>query len=170
MVSTLSMSVNLSIAPLTLADFAEMPYSPALLLDSKFDATLTDDLAFRGACEFGFLNYFDQMYQDDEQGEEVFVERRYEWAEVVEIVVDEVLWEPSAGLVLSCAERAGTLLGWLSALALTERAMARRALTVAETLLLSGQVPQQEGNQEPVRSASHLCSRSVDTAGWPLDW
>ena len=168
MVSTLSMPVKSSVAPLTLADYADMPYSPAFLLDSKFDASLTDNPAFRRACEFGFVTYFDEMYEANEQGDDVFVERCYGWTEVVKIVVDEVLFNERSGSVLSRAERAGVLLGWLSALALTDRALALRALTVAETLL-SGKVLQQEVSQEPVRPLYHLYPRSVDSAGWPLD-
>ena len=157
------------VSPLSLADFAVMPYSPAFLLDSKFDASLTDDPDFREGCEFGFVTYFDEMYEADEQGNDVFVERRYSWAEVVEIVVDEVLSE-EMGRLLPCVERAGVVLGWLSALALTDRAMAERALTVGEALLLpSGKAWRQELSEEPVRPVYHLCSRSVDTAGWPLD-
>lgn len=171
MLSTLSLSLNTSVAPLTLAEYAEMPYCSALLLDSKFDASLTDAPAFHEACEFGFVTYFDEMYEADEQDNDVLVERRYSWAEVVKIVVDEALCEEQSGPVLSLAYRAGVMLGWLSALALTDPKMAGQALTVAEALLLpSGKVRQQELNKEPVRPVSHLCPRSVDSAGWPLDF
>ncbi|SRR6266567_1303511 len=134
MVSTLPIITQVS--PLTVADCVEMPYSPVLLLDSKFDVSITDDPAFREACEDGFGGYFEGMYEmDEEQEESLFVARCYSWAEVVEWVVDNALSEEKPGRLLPCVERAGYALGWLSALALTDRSTARRALTVLEALL-----------------------------------
>src|SRR6266567_9192245 len=134
MVSTLPIITKVS--PLTVADYVEMPYSPALLLDSKFDASITDDPEFREACKDGFTFYFEEMYEWDEEDDEVFVERCYTWVEVIESVVDNALSEGEPGRLLPCVERAGFALGWLSALALTDRSMARRALTVLEALLV----------------------------------
>ncbi len=133
MVSTVPMRTQVS--PLTVADFVEMPYSPVLLLDSKFDVLITDDSEFREACEDGFKAYFEGMYEMDDEDDDVFVERCYTWAEVIESVVDNALSEGEPGRLLPCVERAGFALGWLSALALTDRPMARRALTVLEALL-----------------------------------
>ncbi len=133
MVSTVQVMTRVS--PLTAADFVDMSYSPALLLDSKFDASITDAPEFREACRDGFTFYFEEMYEWDEQDNEVFVECRYTWAEVIESVVDNALSEGEPGRLLPCVERAGFALGWLSALALTDRSMARRALTVLEALL-----------------------------------
>jgi len=123
------------VSPLTVADFVEMPYSPVLLLDSKFDVLITDDSEFREACEDGFKAYFEVMDEMDDEDDDVFVERCYTWAEVIESVVDNALSEGEPGRLLPCVERAGFALGWLSALALTDRPMARRALTVLEALL-----------------------------------
>ena len=133
MVSTVQVMTRVS--PLTAADFVDMSYSPALLLDSKFDVSITDDSEFREACEDGFKAYFEGMYEMDEEDDDVFVERCYTWAEVIESVVDNALSEGEPGRLLPCVERAGFALGWLSALALTDRSMARRALTVLEALL-----------------------------------
>ncbi len=134
MVSTLPVITQVS--PLTVADCSDMPYAPVLLLDSKFDASITDDSEFREACEDGFKAYFEEMYEWDEEDDDVFVERCYTWAEVIESVVDNALSEGEPGRLLPCVERAGFALGWLSALALTDRSMARRALTVLEALLV----------------------------------
>ncbi len=133
MVSTVPMRTQ--IFPLTVADFIDVPYSPALLLDSKFDVSITDDPEFHEACRDGFTFYFGEMYEWDEEDDDVFVERCYTWVEVIESVVDNALSEGEPGRLLPCVERAGFALGWLSALALTDRSMARRALTVLEVLL-----------------------------------
>ncbi len=134
MVSTVSMITKVS--SLTAADFVDLPYSPALLLDSKFDVSITDDAEFREACEDGFKAYFEGMYEMDDEGDGVFVACCYTWAEVVEQVADSVLSEGCPGRLLPCAERAGFALGWLSALALTDPSMAMRALSVLEALLV----------------------------------
>ena len=134
MVSTLPVITQVS--PLTIADFVEMPYSPAVLLDSKFDASMTYDPEFREASRDGFTFYFEEMYEWDEEDNEVFVGRCYTWVEVIESVVDNALSEGEPGRLLPCVERAGFALGWLSALALTDRSTARRALTVLEALLV----------------------------------
>ncbi|MGH2498311.1 MAG: hypothetical protein ACRDIV_26760 [Ktedonobacteraceae bacterium] len=128
MVSTVQMITK--IAPLTLAEYAEMPYAPALLLDSKFDASITDDSEFHHACESGFRAYFDGMYEWNEEGTDtVFVAKCYTWADVVALV-DETAW--STGLhdwrSVSFAWGAGFGLGWLSVHALVHRDDAVMAL------------------------------------------
>lgn len=47
---------------LTVTAFAEVPYSPALLLESSFDASVTDSDEFHLGCKWGFDAYFDTMY------------------------------------------------------------------------------------------------------------
>lgn len=171
MVSTLPMSVITKAASLTAADFVDLPYSPTLLLDSKFNTSITDDVAFREACQSGYLMYFDDMYDwDVEQGCSVFVAERYTWDEVIERVVDNALPEDEFGCWLPCAERVGYTLGWLSALALTERVMAERALLVLEALLVPS-IKKMRRNlvDSPVRVALRVCPRQVGTDGWPLD-
>ena len=55
--------------------FADIPYSPALLLDAHFGSHITDDPEFSRACQSGFDTYFEVMYQPDASGDGVqFVE------------------------------------------------------------------------------------------------
>src|SRR5579885_2153137 len=105
---------------LTLAQWAELPYSPALLLDSRFDASITDDEEFRKACQCGFDGYFDVLSGSDASGVFTVVEHDYSWSEVVCFLVEDVMAADEAMSRISRAWRAGFGLGWLSALALTD--------------------------------------------------
>lgn len=144
MVSTVEMRTQA--APLTLVDYAEMPYSPALLLDSKFDASLTDDPEFRIGCKWGFDAYFEFMYRlDKASGKSVFVAEVYTWHEVVRFILNNVMDERGVADDRYRGWRAGFLLGWLSALALTDRVLAVNGLAVVERLVVSpGLVCQEE--------------------------
>jgi len=121
---------------LTVAAFAEVPYSPALLLESSFDASVTDSEEFHLGCKWGFDAYFDTMYGwGESKAELVFVEKRYTWAEIVEFVFLTALGEDPPGYVTLRDWRAGFGLGWLSALALTNRHEAMLGLTMLTVLL-----------------------------------
>ena len=163
MVNTAQMMTK--VAPLTLADYAEMPYTPAVLLDSKIDASITDDPEFRQGCEDGFGFYFG--YRECDESGSWFVQGResYSWEVVVAFLTNNLLDEEDG-----CRPwRVGHLLGWLSAFALFDRPMAGRALTVLEALLVPLGQGRRGWSDEAVRAASGVCPRSVDTAGWPLD-
>lgn len=171
MVSTVQMITK--VAPLTLADYAEMPYAPTLLLDSKFDASLTDDAEFRIGCEWGFTAYFERMYEWNEAGTDtVFVEKRYTWADLM-MFADETAaatapsphgWEP-----VPFAWAAGFGLGWLSAHALVKRDDAELALARLTARIEKRVERRQEQADVVPGSVRPLRPRSVDTAGWLLD-
>ena len=115
----------------------EVPYSPALLLESSFDASITDSSEFRKACQWGFDAYFEYMYEFDSSGVElVFVSRLYTWVEIVELVVETALREDWAGYQISRDWRVGFGLGWLSALALVNRQEAMMGLTMLMALIV----------------------------------
>jgi hypothetical protein len=85
----------------------------------------------------GFDAYFDTMYEwGESKAELVFVEKHYTWAEIVEFVIQTVLGEDPPGYVTLRDWRAGFGLGWLSALALTNRHEARMGLAMLTTLLV----------------------------------
>jgi|SRR5579883_2667823 hypothetical protein len=128
-------AVREAMPPLTLAQWAEVPYSPALLLDSRFDVSITDDKEFRKACQCGFDGYFDVLSGSDASGVFTVVEHDYSWSEVVTFLVEDVMAVGEAVSMMSRAWRAGFGLGWLSALALTNRQMARLALEVLTVLI-----------------------------------
>jgi hypothetical protein len=168
MVSTVQI---MKVAPLTLAEYAEMPYAPTLLLDSKFDASLTDDPEFRRACESGFEGYFELMYEwNEDRTAAVFVEKRYTWADLA-VLVDETVGD--TGLQgwrgVSFAWGAGFGLGWLSAHALVQREDAELALARL-TVGIERRMQKRQGQVDLIAgSVRQLHPRAVDTAGWPLD-
>ena len=136
MVSTVP--VRTQVSPLTVADFAELPYSPALLLDAKFDVSITDDPEFRIACRWGFDAYFELMHRlDKASGKSVFVAEVYSWDEVVRFLLNNVMDERGVADDRYRGWRAGFLLGWLSALALTDRVLAVNGLAIVERLVVS---------------------------------
>lgn len=110
-------------------DLAGIAYSPALLLDGRFDVTITDDPVFDKACEAGFDAFFESMYQHVEgQDGLVFVEREYTLLAVKNEMLQAMLIDLNSSNRL--AWRAGFLLGWLSALALGQRDTALYGLGV----------------------------------------
>jgi hypothetical protein len=134
-----------SAAPL---DFVDLPYSPALLLDAGFDASITDCLDFRDACQDGFGSYFEEGWEDDGQGNEVFTNHFNTWHEVRGEIVGAVarrydaverFHEQQLGGVVPLSWRAGFALGWLSALALADRALALRGIGLLAWLVPSCQ-------------------------------
>ena len=129
--STDSLSLTVSAAA-----FVDLPYSPAVLLNSSFSVKLTDDVEFHRACESGFAAYFEEMYELDGQMQGTFVEKRYEWADLVVFVGETVSsihlrdWRR-----VSVAWGAGFGLGWLSAHALVDRPASVMALEVLRSLI-----------------------------------
>ena len=116
----------------------EVPYSPALLLESSFDASITDSDEFRKACQWGYDAYFEDMYITGESETAlVFVAKCYTWAEIVEFVTQNALGENAPGYFISRDWRAGFGLGWLSALALTNRQEAMMGLTMLTVLIVA---------------------------------
>ena len=136
-------AVSVEASRLAPSDFVDLPYSPALLLDARFGAELTDHQDFAAACGEGFDGYFSEMYHwNEDRSGTVFVDHFFTWDEVREMVVQEVaaycaaycnesVFEQLYGPV-SLAWRAGFVLGWLSALALSDRALALRGLALLE--------------------------------------
>src|SRR5207248_9007164 len=93
---------------LTVAAFAEVPYSPALLLESSFDASVTDSDEFHLGGRWGFDAYFDTMYHwGESKAELVFGEKHYIWAEIVEFVFQTVVGDDATGCVSWRGGRAG---------------------------------------------------------------
>ncbi len=121
---------------LTAAAFVDVPYSPAFLLESRFDASITDDPEFPFTCGCGFDAYFAEMFEwNEEHTDLVFVEKCYTWAEVVELVTETMLHGDKPERVESRSARAGFALGWLSALALVNREWALMGLTLLTVLV-----------------------------------
>lgn len=122
-----------TIAPLAPSHFQHVPYSSALLLPVRFDASIIDDPEYAAACQGGFEGYFEGMLDWNEAGDDlVFVNRCYTWVDIVQNVSDNLL---NTNTLPGCsptslAWRAGYMLGWLSALALTDRALALRGVSL----------------------------------------
>ena len=114
--------------------YVDIPYSPALLLDARFDASIVDSERFRDGCVSGFDTYFDELYVRVAGQEYAFVDRVSTWDEVEKMVVEWFLEEDEEGDV-SLRWNAGFMLGWLSALALTDRVLALRGLDMLQVLV-----------------------------------
>src|SRR5437660_9466493 len=95
-------------------DFNGLSYSPALLLDARLSAAITDDADFRSACEWGFWSFWEGVDCDDD-GLCTVKEAR---AATRENMRDDV--HPFFGPPPPLVSRVGVSLGWLSALALAQ--------------------------------------------------
>jgi hypothetical protein len=113
--------------------FVDLPYSPALLLDAGLGAELTDHTAFAPGCEGGYAMYFDALCDWNKvHSALVLVDHWYTWSEVERVVGESVirrydLSEQFWG-VRALPWRVGYVLGWLSALALSDYGLALRGL------------------------------------------
>ena len=109
------------------ADFKDLAYSPTLLLSAHFDAFIADGLTYDRACEDGFNGYFEEMVQWNEAGTDlVFMDCFYTRAEVMSFVARGVIRDRrlSDKNEVPFWFRVGFVLGWLSALSLTDRVQA----------------------------------------------
>ena len=99
----------------------------------RFCASLTFGPEYARACEVGFDAYFDGMWfceNDDDEFGAVFVDRFYTRSEVLRLMIADLVGEENSFFAIpSLAWRAGFWLGWLSALALTDRALVLSVLT-----------------------------------------
>jgi hypothetical protein len=98
-------------------------YSPALLLDGRFDASITDTFAFAEGCASGFEGYCDAVAVSGEGCQS--------WLEVCRFVV-EVVTDAGSDF---CGD-VGYCLGWLSALALENCPLALRGSGLLTMLVL----------------------------------
>lgn len=121
--------------------FADIPYSPDLLLDAHFGSHITDDPEFSRACQSNFDTYFEVMYQPDASGDGVqFVERFYTLPQVYREVCEDLFQTSPCAELPSLAWRVGFVLGWLSALALVQREEALKGLAIPRCLVGSSVV------------------------------
>lgn len=124
-------------------DVIGLPYSPVLLLDGHFDASITDNLDFASGCQWGFQSYADDVELCDEQGNRFLVDRYYEWGEVEAFVVENVaIAYEYHQTPLSCCT--AVVLGWLSALAFVQYHDALCGLSLLMELVTSYQKQQWE--------------------------
>ena len=111
----------------SVAAFGEVPYTPAVLLDARFSAALTDDPAFHEACAEGFEMYFLEAEREAQP---------YHWAKIVEVVFAAAApWDMRGVPALPVTWSVGFVLGWLSAHALVDRPVALMALEVLHALI-----------------------------------
>lgn len=106
------------------SEVVDLPYSPALLLDVHCPVVVVADEDFSTACQVGFDMYFEDMFHGKLLESLQFEDHFYTWEEVERMVRD--LLSAASGERLTW--RVGMSLGWLSALALTDRLLAGRGL------------------------------------------
>ncbi len=110
-------------------DLIGLPYSPALLLDGRLSASVTDDHGFRSACEWGFDCYLGEI-ECDERG--LWTTTRDEARVFVQSEMLHI--HPAVGQV-PLVDRVGVVLGWLSALAFTQYHEAMEGLRLLTELM-----------------------------------
>src|SRR5437016_3368145 len=75
--------------PWSPADFQDLPYAPALILEYHGDALILAAPEYQQGCEDGFHSYFDEMLVWNESGTDlVFRSRFHTHTEVVALVVN----------------------------------------------------------------------------------
>lgn len=114
---------------LTPADFEDVPYTPALLLRASFDASITSAVDYQEGCKYGFDDCLEMVVSDDPDTVKHCTSRS-----VVCSFVARNLCQDDFDLS-SLAWRIGFVLGWLSALAVTNRSMASVGLDLLTVLV-----------------------------------
>ncbi len=141
-----------TLAPVTrspsTADFKDLPYSPTLLLSAQFDSALTADPEYQESCEWGYESYFAEMHRWlPDLREFTFHDRIHTLTSVEQYLLCEVVYDPVRNPG-SLASRAGWGLGWLSALALTDRPLALSGLELLQDLVLQDEGEYDESDDE----------------------
>ncbi len=143
MLETIGMQESMPVLPLTSvtrsltpADFQNLPYSPTLLLSAHFEPSLTADPEYEAGCECGFDSYFTEMHHwlPNLSGY-TFIDRYHTPASVKSYLLSNTVYDPVRNPTL-LAWRSGWGLGWLSALALTDRPLALCGLEFLQELVL----------------------------------
>jgi hypothetical protein len=116
--------------------FKDLPFNAALLLPVSLDVSLTAHPDFSEGCQCGDSSYFDEMYHvDPSTGDrEVFIDHFYTWYEVEKQVREATLFHAER-YSSSLSWAVGFVLGWLSALAFTDRALALRGFDLMVSLM-----------------------------------
>jgi hypothetical protein len=109
--------------------FVDIPYSPGLLLPVPFDGSITTNPEYQQACKGGFDGYFEMLFTWTENGEYAPVDRFYSHNDIRQVVVNDVI-QGVTEEHSSLAFCAGDMVGWLSALALTDRSLASYGLSL----------------------------------------
>ncbi len=122
-------------------DFVDVAYHAGFLLPVSFDRSLTDVPAYSEGCEYGFEDYFEVMYTGGRVASDgvtlidyTFIPRYYTRQEVAAFVL-KALTEDASKERSSFAWYVGFVLGWLSALALTDDDLSRFGLQVLTHLV-----------------------------------
>lgn len=118
------------------ADFKDLPYSSTLLLSAHFDASLTADPEYQEGCEWGFNYYFAEMHHwTPDMRTYTFIDRHHTSDSVGQFLLRDMIYDPVRNPT-PLAWRAAWCLGWLSALALTDRSLALMGLELLQELVL----------------------------------
>ena len=124
--------------------FKELHYAPTVLLESKFDASITDHADFPVACAWGYDAYFDEMYQwNADRTAMLFVEHIHTLAEVQAKLIEEDRLADTLAYATPVGWSAGFWLGWLSAFALVRPSDACAGLALLTVLVSRWQMREQ---------------------------
>jgi hypothetical protein len=105
-------------------EIVDVAYHPLLLLPVPFPAAFVQDQEYTAGCACGFNAYFDVMYHDG-----VLTPRYYTRPQIYNDLLADMTDDTPLGW------RAGFCLGWLSALALSDAALAANGLRFLSQLV-----------------------------------
>lgn len=104
-------------------DFKSLSYSPALLLDARLSAFITDHPHFPYACQFGFESCYEVI-----RGHTAKRSSPYSRAKVIDFVWDHLFDENGKVVASYLSYSVGYVLGGLSAIALGQYQDAQEGL------------------------------------------
>lgn len=138
-------------------------YTPEVLLDaSSLPADIVDHSAFACECRVGYDTYFESLYIEGEQDNELFEYRPCDCAVILNVIHENVVSSHTSCLPADV----GFAFGWLSALARYQPVDAEVGVQVLSSLVTS--ISHCRSAVSVPRGCS-LSSRSVGLDGWPLD-
>ena len=154
------------------ADFKDIPYSPDVLLPVQLDPAIMAQDKYNRALKQGFDDYFEGMYTWNEDETDLLFENHFYTLHGIQtFVIQNAFPDRSFPYPPSLSFRCGFIVGWLSALALTDRELALQGLhlLVELTPYVSAflvAVPDVHRGPAGRRDARGF---TLDSSGWPMD-
>jgi hypothetical protein len=159
-VSTSGTGPLASVSAVSPLDFIEVDYHPGLLLPVSFDRSIMDDPEYANSCEHGYDQYFAEMLTGTTLETLSWEARVYTRSTVTREIIREMTFIEEDGKRAPLAWRVGFFVGWLSALAFTDEALAWFGVEV-----LTGCIRREQCERGHGSKASRVCGGD----GFPLD-
>jgi hypothetical protein len=127
-------------------------------------AFLAESPLYQRALPYGRGWYFDVMHTLDEQGHVIRDPLHFERAEIMEMVKDGICPQEKRLLFQPLAWRVGFQMGWLSALAASQKEDVQAAMVILAALVVPLLVPQRASSSAPAPS-SRTAIKRISTLG-----